>query len=537
MDPQQEQDIPMPEMPQPSTIIQPNQPVAQGPTAPIETPVAAPIQPTVQPQPEAPTMPAAEPISQLPQQPVPGPAPQVDYPTNSMVGMTGSSLPPEKNRKKFILPGALIVFLLVCSGVYAFAFYIPNKPENVWKTGLNRSGDVLDELVSKATTQEELDKFKKSEVNVQVTANIEDSYKLDGTMSAKFDSTQLDAGVDVKVTDEGQEAIDLALDVLSKQAEDKKFPDTYFKASGYSSLGLNELLPGIEKYEDKWIAITSDYLEEQASAAGLTAGESESGLTDVTAQDISEIAKTVVSTSNEYIFTADADKALLVNKEFIGKEDINGAKAFHYVVSINEDNAVKFCNAMTDNLLATESMKKLLDNPTEEDIKGYKEDIGCDGFKDSLDDNFTFDIWIDAKYKLITVARFYDENKEEYLEVGQSYNGGDEVPFYLDFSKLPDAPTEARATFTINLKDATTKGEVKVKEDGDSPYDVYASVEVKPFTGELNVTKPAGAIDAEKVLKDIQSGYGAPVLGINTDQPITSLVQYLPAELLQLQLQ
>ncbi len=87
------------------------------------------------------------------------PAPQAQVPPpiyNPSAGpTTGINTTPRQGKRKVILFGAMAaVLVLAGSAAAVFGVYIPNKPQNVWKTGLNRSGTAVQKLVATVTTKD-----------------------------------------------------------------------------------------------------------------------------------------------------------------------------------------------------------------------------------------------------------------------------------------------------------------------------------------------------------------------------------------------
>lgn len=409
--------------------------------------------------------------------------------------------PASKSKKGLFAVLAAVIVLLAGTGAYALFFYLPNRPENVWKTGLDRSGDVLEELTTKAATAEQVEKLERSEFTGSVSVESENAGGFNADLNVKFDALKVIAEGNLKTDLTGQEDINIMLDLLSEAAEGSRFPDMYFRISGIRDLGPSlSLWSPVVEYDGKWIAISSEFLEKQAgSGLGGTPKENE----EVTAQEISEAVGVVTETSREYIFTSDPEKAVLELKRFVGKEDVEGVDSYHYRAAINQDNAVEFCEVLTERVMRTEAAKKLAGDLTDEEIEQQKAD--CGEARQDADDEFG--VWVDSKYKLINRLRFYDEDETHYFDIGQNYTGGDEVPFYVDFSKSYEGLTEGRVTITANLETLNTKGELKLSgKSGSDPWTANASLQYKPYNETFEVKPPPGATDIEDVINDfIQS--------------------------------
>jgi hypothetical protein len=499
--------------PQPNQVFEPTieLPIQPSPESPIPTQQNMPGE-NIQFSPEPEITPAPEPSVQvqLPQYEAQPSQPAPVQPTMQpqVANVPPSIQPPvagSKRKKGLIIGLIAALIMMVIGSVYVFAIYIPNQPENVWNTGMTRSGDVIQQLVDESTTEERIKKFEKSEV----LANLEYKEGLSSVnvgLTTKNDNNQTETKLKAKANIDGQE-IALTSEILTDLNEGKSFPDIYFKIAGIQDAGLDLFLPEIGKYENEWIYVSSEYLE-QLLPVELPTDGAEEGSLDFAAQDVVNAGKIFVDTANEYIFTAEPDKAVIENRGFTGKEDDELGATYRYVAGINQENAKKFCNALVDNMLASESVRKIAGNPDESKIKEYADSAKSDCSQESEADNDeTFDIWIDAKSKIIRKIRVYsDDAKKQYVEIGQKFEGGDEIPFYLITSENGENYT---ATITLNTKTGSIKGEL-------SGADLSANIELSPLEEDLNITPPTDVTNVETLFEQ----YELPeVLGTVTDQP------------------
>ena len=125
-------------------------------------------------------------------------------------------------------------------------------------------------------------------------------------------------------------------------------------------------------------------------------------------------------------------------------------------------------------------------------------------FRSLNEEEDTLDIWIDSKYKLIKRIRFYEDknNKEEYLDIGQNYNGGDEIGLFMETQSATDG-LNTRITFTTNLANGQSSGEMTF--DGGSEtgkYDGKITLTAEPLIEDFSITKPNKTVDVRKVLKE-----------------------------------
>lgn len=407
-------------------------------------------------------------------------------------------------RLLLIIIGAILLVLLIAG--YIFAFYLPNKPENAYKTGLDRSGDALQMILDKATEQQTYDKFKKSEITASMEVN-SGGQTVKGDLTAKFDDSKLDTDLSVKLpATEGSQPADLGLSILSEKAEGKEFPDTYFNLRGINALGADLFLPGIGKYDGKWVEVSSDYVASLASQYGVKAKQPDSPGNYPTFDEISSLIRDVYGVTNEYVLTSDSSKAVLVNKQYLGKEDVDGVNSFHYEVGIDKGHFKAYCEAVSNALLNSAAAKKFM-NLDDKSVEQEKQKIGenCQKDSDAIKDDTNFEMWIDSKYKLIKKVRSYytKDDKGEYYELGQNYDGSDKVSFF--FATVSDkGGFSSKTTITTDLNIGESSAELTFS-GGEDPgkYDGKITLNAKPLSEEITITKPKNVTSVSKLLKDI----------------------------------
>ncbi len=531
MDPKQDPQTPVPKDPftndSQNTTGPYGQPSSQTPATPSQpepvTPQATPSEPvnepssSTQPQPTYssetsrwPEIQPSQPQSPQPQQQNPYASPSSTLPTSSGTNLsqgqvyTGTPVNPvlPKNpRKKLLLAGAGgLAALVILSLGGVFAVYLPNKPENVWSAGISRTGKTVDKIVTSATNEKALASYKSSELSGSAEATVEGkTYK--GSFNSKYDSKQTDNSF--TYNGDGQPK-DFNLKLLTDLADGKDFPDVYFQITGLSALGVDQFVPGADKYDGKWISVSSDYLK-----SVLPVEEKEAKNSQFTSQDAAELSRAVSNTTRDYVFSNDPAKAVLVRKNFVGTEKIeDGITANHYTVGINKDNAKKYCQALIESVVSTNGYKHIpginpdsIDKDKQDSIKSCQSDIDT-SFKDTDE----FDVWIDKSKKLINKIRFTDEaNKGTYVEVGQTYKKGDVVPLFLKAHSDEDK-YEYTMTLETDMKKSTTKGAFNLSYTAGTNITAKAAFEFKPFDGDVTITKPTDSISIEKLLQDLDQG-------------------------------
>lgn len=409
-----------------------------------------------------------------------------------------------KKKLLLILPAVILPLLL---GVgYVLGFYIPNKPENVWKTGLERSGNAIDQIVSKTTETEKLNQIKNSEI----TGSLEfssDNFNFNGNLVSKLNETKSDSNLDIAFQDNTGQERKLNFKALTDLDEGNKYPDVFFQFSGIKQLGLDAFVPGLSEYEGKWIGVESGYLEKLSEYDG--SSKAQDNQKNITSEEYAEIVRTVSETSKEYLFASDPENAVLENRGFVGKEEIDGQKTYHYEASINETNAKKFCVILSERVIVLPAWQKLFEL-NEESTQKMKDDAkkSCEEQQSkNSDDDGVFDVWVDGKYKLIYKIRdFTDKDKKNYFEVGQNYKGGDDVSFFVnthdDISQF-DFRFELAANLETNITKINLNADQKARTDTNAlgPFKAKASFEAKPLEGEINTDKPEGTIKLQDILE------------------------------------
>ena len=525
-------------------------PEAPQPVAPV---VPAPVAPQViAPQVITPTSPvSAAPTTIAPSAPAPTVVPTVygvQTPAMVMGGVdNGAPLianintidPYQKpsHKKKFILFGGLGAFLLV-GGTAAFAFlwYIPNMPNNVWNTGFNRTGDQVDFVIKKLDDPKSLTTLEKNQVTLKGSLKMDTaSYGID--LNTKYDKTNTNSTVKVDAASQEKDGTyNINAELRTQVITDAIFPNIYFKISGFSSLGLDSVYPNVNKYDGKWIAVEQDYLKQFEGDNATKKGQE-----NVTQKDVMSIVNDANTVSQEYVFTSDTKKAVVQKVSFVGTEKSEGITANHYKAKLNETNVKAYCNAMVDKLSQNASVKKISTQTDEEFAKTVKEEKdSCDKTKVSGE---TFDLWIDKSIKVLHKVRlyedlnkqnaeldaqktkcmvnagkysasacsYYDEAKEtgeKYQEFGQVFKSKDQIVLFAGTKSATNKDkSQARADIIVNSKALSVSGTVKASsENTDSKYTIDLTMKTEPYTGDVDGSKPAGAIPLQQVLDSLGQG-------------------------------
>lgn len=394
--------------------------------------------------------------------------------------------------------GIAAVVLLLVAG-YVFGIYIPNKPENVFKTGLSRTGQAADRLITTGTDPSKLNSVKTGDFSGDIAVKGPDGTQ-SGTFSSRYDDTKSDSSLTYKSG--GTENLNISAQALTDLPKGEKFPDVYFKVSGFSGLGLDAFAPGVNQYDGKWISISSAFLKKYMPADSTDANNQ----TQLSAQDAADLSKVFVKTTREYVFTNDPKKNVLENRGFKAKEKIDGnITADHYTVGINKSHAADYCKALVNNVMGAPAYKHIPGVSSQnlnDEKKTALED--CDTSANGIKDSDTFDMWIGTSKKLINKVRFTDStDKTTYVDVGQSYSSGNVLPMYVTAHSDKDH-YNVKFSLTADFDKSSSNGTVDGNwDDGGQKWTVSAHFAFKPYKGDVKIAKPTNAVPIEQVLQSM----------------------------------
>jgi hypothetical protein len=481
-------DMPTPQESQPPQLTQSTQSYVPPSYVPPQTHNQA--QPTAPPQ----WQPQAQSTQYNPQVPI-------------IMGGPGASFsPPPKSKKKlFILIGtSLATILLVSGGV--FGLYLPNTPNNVYNTGINRSGEAINGIVAASTAPGKLATYKTSDISGTATLKFGGTTYA-GNFETKFDQTSLDGGLNFTLNDPSSGNKTLNAKVLSELPAGGSFPNIYFQLNGLKALGLDSTAPGISGYDGKWILVGTDYLKSLGSSYFSGAAN---GSKQVTSSEIAEVARAASSVTKNYVFSTDPKTAIFNNKKFDGKEKVDGLDTYHYTVGINIAHIKAYCSALARSVLSTDAYKKVSGSSASEigDAKTSASKTCNSGDNFGLKSSDTLDMWVDSKYKLIHKIRAYDDtNKNNYAEIGQLYNGGDNLSLFAN-SHDATAKSDTKFTLDTNMKTNAAKATLSfVSTSADSPGSATVTLTSKSSTTPVKITKPANPVLIQDVLQKL--GYSS----------------------------
>lgn len=467
--------------------------------------------------------PPVEPVVVQPENPQPMPAPTLETNNQQVVPPTAAPAPPPQavvgavltpeqeaglappkkpvsRKKKLIAIGApSLVILLGLGGV--FGLYLPNTPENVWKTAMSRTNKAVEKVVESVAAIEQLQSYASSEITGEFEADVL-GQTYSGKINTRYDEAMSDSGLSVEFPNETGGTNALQASVITSLPKDATLPDVYFKVSGVSALGLDLFVPGISEYEDKWIVASSDYL---TSEIGEYMTEAETEEKQPTAADVSEVATAVSDVVRDYMFTTDPDKAVLKNEGFIDKQEVNGEQMFHYKVSIDQANASAMCKAVINAFYKTNAYKSVTgadDSKVAKEITTAQKDCDKDA-EAAVKDAGQMEAWVGGKYRLIHKVRVYEpKSTSTYTDIGQNWDGGDEFELFANYVDAKD-DTDVAVRLTLNSKTNVTK--FIAAYDGGSNGKGSITITAKPLSEKVKVTLPTGAIPVQDIMAAMEA--------------------------------
>jgi hypothetical protein len=437
--------------------------------------------------------------SQTPQPPVSGgntPIPQVSNGLPTTGPASFSSGKNGLNRRKKVLIGAGVAAAVVLGAAgYVFGYYLPNQPSNVYGRALSNTSKGYDKLIEYTGDKALAKKFETVAMSGKMSVAGE-GLSGDGSFTGKADNK----GNGTLSGDFGMSGIRLNFEGLMKDVESSESPDVYFKIKGLK--GIDQLAgTTLEQFDDKWVFLDHTFFDTYAQQA---VGEKSAQLTAPTQEQVMDAAKKVGEVNKRYLFTDDESKAVFKMKEYKGREAVDGKDTMHYVVEADKDRLKTY----VDELGKALDSSKLNDWATDSYKKKLSEVVEVNQLKDEVSDikDNTFDMWVNTKTKMIHKIRMQSA-ADKYTEIGLNYDGGDEYPFFIS-SK--EGKEDYKLTLALNTKTDTVKLDLYGKTSGQNEMTIKASVELKPGTGDVNVTAPSDVMPFMEALGGVM---GAAMFG------------------------
>lgn len=416
--------------------------------------------------------------------------------------------PPKRHQpSRRILAGISVVGLLLAGIGFYFGYY--TNPATIYSQGLTNTGKGYDKLINYSEEQSKQD-YK--------------GYTVDGSYSFDQEGGDADGSFSAKAYgQDGEYKIDLGYSGLRIDAEVRTIaskastPDMYVKANGLngigSLLGSSQLDTALQGMNNQWIFIDHTLFDSLTKAASGGAEEPKVP----SEAEIIDYLRAFGTVNKEYVYTTNADKAVLRVIDKKGKESFNNRTAYRYTVGFNNSNVQKYVAAQKQALLKSKLGAWVKKNGYEKEVSQAFDDASKDAA--NIKSDTTFDLWIDTSRRITYKVRIPESVKADknYVDLGLDYTGGDSYPFFAavksdgaDFKLVAKLNTkDSSLSFDANLKDSGSAGTFKLKLDA------------KPNNDRVKVAKPESAKTLAQVWQELGLG--------DLNQQLEGLEQNLPA--------
>ncbi len=414
-----------------------------------------------------------------------------------VVGTPISPLSPTPSKRRWLLPAVLVIaVVLLGAGGYTFAFYIPNRPGAVYASSLKRTGEAVDTLVTYSNKQAQK-QYKSYGVDGKISVTA-DSTSFDATLSGSVD-LQANATATLSAGIMGQH---VSVDLKSVHVAGSSSPDIYLRASGVKTALDAAGASSLDGLDGQWLSIDHTLLNSYAANYGNGMSMAANSL-PTAAQSQDALAK-IQTVNKQYLFTTNSTHAVLQNKKYVGKETKDGRSVYHYTVGYNKTHLKSYVDALSSALDGSS-----LNNWSKKANAGksLSEALDVSSLKTAVDGakaNYTFDMWVDTKTKLVQSVQFGDvASPGSTFTLAQNYTSGTSYPFTFSYQgKLTDGTTES-SSLKLTVDTATDKETGVVTMNAGSTK-LGLNFTVTPSTKGVDVTAPTGA----KSVADLLSGLG-----------------------------
>ena len=404
-------------------------------------------------------------------------------------------------RKLWIGLAAVLVVVGAACG-YAFGFYLPNTPSSIYSSSLQNSGKALDQLVQ----------YSRSQTSANYTGAA-----FDGVLHVKSPSGSFDINLN-GAGDDKNASVSVNADILGQKASAElravtasgnTSPDLYLQVNGIKQYLDANGLTALDGLDGKWISVDHTLLDTYAASvaksfsAGTVTTDSASAPTYAQIQDA--VAK-VQAVNKQYLFTEDQKTAVLANQKFLGQVTRNGHTLDHYRVGFSKGHLLAYVKAQEAALDSSKlnnwskqanggkSLSKAMDfSSLEGSIKNAKSD-------------YTFELWADAKTKLVSELSFADPSSNMVMTLAQGYTGGSQYPFSMTINGKDGGDT-INAAINLSVDTQTNKvtgGFTYSSQGADGTSSIDASLHITPGNTAVRVTAPQGATS----ITDLLNSYG-----------------------------
>jgi hypothetical protein len=466
----------------------------------------------MQPQPSGPT-PSKQPSPVVyPSAGTPPPPPGANHEPASAEpvhpkGTSGGKSPTK--RRLLVIAGASLVFAAGLA-TYAFAYYLPNKPENVWKSALSNTGKGYDKLTEYTSSDELAKRYDKG-------GQMEGSYAVSSgemTTDGSFDVAS-DGDNATFSADFGLGVSRVEVSGIAKKSATSEYPDMYVKVDGITGFGDLFGLPQLDNLNNKWISIDHTMLDMALPEDGKAP--------TITEKDMTEVVEVVGKVSDKYVFTTEPENAAFKMREYVGEEKQNGKTTMHYKISPNKSNFKRYLEELSKELDKTKLSEAVEDTYS----KSLSELLSLEKADDNLSGSEAFDAWVNKDTKILHKLRFTDAKQPEkkYAELLFNYDGGSKMPFSFKVAGSEDGEdtmVELAMTMDTDKHTFTLGADLDTTADGQTTT-MGLDATIKPSDNDVSVEVPADAISLAQAMQTLGFGDYLNTLESSLQQNLESL--------------
>lgn len=432
-------------------------------------------------------------------------------PTSTHLGVNQKNSGKKQGWKKRAPLIAIVLFFVgAIAGV--FGYYIPNRPENVYRTGLDRTGQMMSQLDEQFAAIDEIASSDGFQMDGSINTQMEEG-TISGTMSSRAGESSSETNIDVsgEIGDDSFGMnINLGFDIITDIVEGNEYPDVFFKVRGGELLSM--ISPQIAQYDEQWVHAEASFIEETLSELIDDFESEDEGAAEGWLELIDDLGDVVA----DYVLTSD-EKGILELDEIVGAEERNDTRTYRYNVSINRDNTEEFCTELFDTIGQSSFVQSQLSSTIElndEDRDNQISDCVA-SFADFYDD-VDITMWIDRSTKLIHQLRFEDDDGFT-LEVGQTYDGSDKFDLFINAF---DDEMDMRLTITVNnaAPSVAVNLDIELEEMADDD-EFTMQMSVEPFDESVEIERPSDTITLEQLIDQLMAAFFFP------QQPTDSMMQ------------
>ena len=303
--------------------------------------------------------------------------------------------------------------LLVLAIVYMLLVWLPNKPGNVYRKGLDSVGTGLQYLITEEFLEGIASTSYSGNLTINTTSIVDADIKFEGeydTQNATFNITS-----DIN-SSEIESPISIVLDGRYLGPRANSAPVLYFRLDDLTIPGeegdaITDLLD-LGDLTDTWWKMDFQELVDQ----GLITNEDLESLSfnnETGQDDYEEVALVFINALQEYIFTSVTEKMVFGMDQALGQETFEGTETQKYSTTVNKANFQALIVQMRDGLAESEMWKKL---NADSDIV-LSEEISDEDIEEMVD-NFIKDteveIWVDSQSKVLRNMRFRKKDTKSF---------------------------------------------------------------------------------------------------------------------------